>query len=97
EFPKLSPDLQQYLQDRLKELETYRDYKERLAQMRAPAEARSVEELKELEWRQTEAVVLREKWLDDIKALRRAAADVEEWYRQLTQRGNRLLLFADRS
>jgi hypothetical protein len=113
EFPKLAPDLQDYLRERLQELEAYRDYKERLQMVRAPADARSVEELTELErrlrddlappppfqsdWRQTEAVVLRDKWLDDIKALRKSASEVEDWYRQLTQRGNRPLLFADRT
>jgi hypothetical protein len=113
DFPKLSAEQQQYLKSRLAELEVYRDYKDKLLRLRPPAEARSVEELADLErrlredlapppqyqqeWRQTEAVLLRDKWLDDIKALRRAATEVRDWYEQLIQKGNRLLLFADRT
>jgi hypothetical protein len=113
EFPRLSTEQQQYLKDRLAELEAYRDYKDKLLRLRPPAEARSVEDLTEMErqlrtelaapqpyeaeWHQTDAVLLRDKWLDDIKALKRAATEAQEWYQQLAQRGNRLLLFADRT
>ncbi len=113
DFPRLTPEQQQYLKGRLAELTAYRDYKERLSLFRPPAEARSLEELAELErrlredftppdpyrdeWGQTDALLLRQKYLDDIQALRRAATDVSEWYRQVTQRGNKLLLFAERT
>src|SRR5207248_4285323 len=48
------------------------------------------------EWRQTEAALLREKWLDDDKAIRKAATDAEAWYRERIADGNALYLFADR-
>ena len=84
EFAQLRPESQKYVKDRLAELEAYRDYKERLTQVRSPAEARSLEDLTDLErtlrdelplpapyqteWRQTDAAQLRDKWLDDVKA-----------------------------
>jgi hypothetical protein len=113
EFPKLSTEQQQFLKGRLAELEAYRDYKDKLFRVRPPADARSVEDLAEMErqlrteltppqpyqaeWRQTDAVLLHDKWLDDIKALQRAATEIRDWYQQIAQKGNRLLLFADRT
>ncbi len=112
DFVKLASDQQKYVTDRLAELEDYREYKDRLLQARAPADVRSNEELQSVEralrselappekyateWRQTEAAVLRDKRLDDIKALRRAADEVEEFYRALIARASKLLSFADR-
>src|SRR4029079_17520230 len=78
-----------------------------------PADARSDDDLRETErflqsdlalpaeyqteWRQTEAAVLRDRWLDDVKAIRKAVADVEAWYRERITEGNGLLLFTDRT
>ncbi|HEY1379737.1 MAG TPA: hypothetical protein VGF55_23235, partial [Gemmataceae bacterium] len=111
-FAGLPAETQQYVKGRLAELTAYRDYKDQLAQIRPPAEARSLDDLADVEralreeqppaqfrgeWGQTDAAQLRDKWLDDVKALRKAAGEVEDWYRQLTAKGNRLLLFADRT
>src|SRR5439155_21998104 len=113
EFARLPPETQEYVKGRLAELDAYRTYKEQLAQVRSPAEARSLDDLTDIErtlrdelqppttyqaeWRQTDAAQLRDKWLDDVKALRKAANEVEDWYRQLAAKGNRPLLFADRT
>jgi GTPase SAR1 family protein len=107
EFPKIAPHLQSYVRDRLAEITAYRSFKERLLQLRGPADARSEEDLAEferrlresvlvpeafaVEWKQTDAVLLREKWLDDVRALRAAAVLVADWYGQLALRANQLL------
>jgi hypothetical protein len=111
-FAILPADSQEYVKGHLAELESYRAYKEGLTQLRSPAEARSLDDLAEIErslkveqpppafrdeWRQTDAVQIRDKWLDDVKAIRKAAVEVEEWYRRLAEKGNRLLVFADRT
>src|SRR5262245_11203291 len=113
EFAKLPTEEQKYLTGRLKELEQYINYSDRLQRVRPPADARSDEDLRETErllqtdlalpaeyqteWRQTEAAVLRDKWLDDVKAIRKATTDVEAWFRERITEGNGLLLFTDRA
>jgi len=113
EFARLPAEEQKYLTGRLKELEQYINYTDRLQRVRPPADARSDDDLRETErflqsdlalpaeyqteWRQTEAAVLRDKWLDDVKAIRKAVADVEAWYRERITEGNGLLLFTDRT
>jgi hypothetical protein len=113
EFAKLPSEERKYLTGRLKELEQYINFTDRLQRVRPPADARSEDDLRETErllqsdlalpadyqteWRQTEAAVLRDKWLDDIKAIRKATADVEAWYRERIIEGNGLLLFTDRT
>src|SRR5439155_16923366 len=92
DFVNLAPDLQRFLRDRLAEISAYRDYKARLLRQRAPADARSEDDLQEIdqrlrqelplpadyaaEWKQTDSAVIRDKWLEDIVALRGAAAFV---------------------
>jgi hypothetical protein len=113
EFAKLPAEEQKYLTGRLKELEQYINYADRLQRVRPPADARSDDDLRETErllqtelalpaeyqteWRQTEAAVLHDKWLDDIKAIRKSVADVEAWYRERITEGSGLLLFTDRT
>jgi hypothetical protein len=107
EFPNISAELRGFVQGRQAEMTEYRSYKDRLGQLSAPIEARSEEELDECErrlrdkalppepyageWRPTDAVLLRQKWLDDIRSLRAAAVAVADWYRELTTRADRLL------
>lgn len=111
DFAKLPVPLQDYVNDRLQELQDYRAYKEKLQQARAPDSARSERDLDEIkarledelappaqyrtEWAQTEAVLFRKQRLQDIQALRDAAGQVEKWYRGLKQRGDELWSFAD--
>jgi hypothetical protein len=112
DFPKLPEEMRQYVQGRLEELQRYRDYRDRLLALRAPADARDDEELRGIdrqlredlappvdyarEWQQTEAVRLRDKYLEDVPAIRRAVGRADDWYRQLKQDADRLLLFPDR-
>ncbi|HLW68963.1 MAG TPA: hypothetical protein VKS79_26865, partial [Gemmataceae bacterium] len=111
EFDRLSPELRDYVDGRLHELLTYRDYRERLGQMRPLSEIHSDEELAQWEarlrnqlelpaefqqeWPQTDAALLRQKWLDDAAAMRLGVSQLVEWYRDLRVQGERLFLFTD--
>jgi hypothetical protein len=108
DFAKLPSETQAYVNQRQAELQAYQEYKDRFRSARAPAEALGPDELDAIdkrlrdelappkdyrdEWGQTDAVKLRDKWLEDIPALRAAAAEVEDWYRKLRQDGTDLLL-----
>ncbi|HEY8505911.1 MAG TPA: hypothetical protein VIL46_15105 [Gemmataceae bacterium] len=110
EFERLPEGLRRYVEQRLAELEAYRDFRDRLYGLRPPAEVQSLKELEHLEqllrqmevpdeyrgeWGQTLAVQLREKWLKDVELLRDAVHELDEWYRDLIARGNRLLFSTD--
>jgi hypothetical protein len=105
-FGQLPGPEQEFVADRLRELEAYRGYRERLQQVRPVADARSEADLKEIaealtkleppaeyrtEWSQTEAVLDRQQRLQDVKALRTAVDDAEDWYRGLKREGDRVL------
>jgi hypothetical protein len=111
-FSKLPTEQQQYVQDRLQELQDYSTYFEKLQRMqgvRRPADARDEADLRDTEqaldtdlrvpreaWNQTEAARLHQDYLEQISALRRAVDNVTEWYRQRQREGERLATFADR-
>jgi hypothetical protein len=108
EFEKLSPAQQQFVNERLAELEAYEAYRQRLAGVRiAPRTARTDAELAELErrldadlalpsayrdaWKETEVAQLRQRWRADIKALRQAMTQVEDWFNGLSRQAEELL------
>jgi len=108
-FGRLPQEDQDYVTQRLDELEAYRAYKAQLQQVRPVAAAHSEADLKEIEeslaklepppayqkeWSQTDAVLARDQRLKDVAALRRAIDDAEDWYRGLKREGERLLNFA---
>lgn len=107
DFKRLSPELQELVRVRLDELVKYRDFKDQVKQTRHPAQARAEAELDEIEarlgqltppaaWSQTEAALLRSERQDDIKAIRVAAMQVEDWFRNLKKEADGLWAF-DRS
>jgi hypothetical protein len=111
DFDRLPPELRDYVDTRLQELLAYRDYRERLTQLRPLTEIRSDEELAQWEarlrdqlepppeyqqeWRQTDAALLRQKWLDDAAAMRLGVSQLVDWYHELRVQGERLFLFTD--
>jgi GTPase SAR1 family protein len=113
EFGKLTTELRGYVEQRLAELTAYAEYRDRLARIRPPSDARTEDDLatlerqlgKELvppephaaEWKQTDTVLLREKWLEDVTALRTAVTRLAEWYNELRHDADKLMLFTDRS
>jgi hypothetical protein len=108
EFPKVPMQLQRYVRERAAELAAYRPYKERLLQLRGPLDARSEEDLAEFEhrlgeikpvpatyaadWGQTDAALLRKRWLGEIAAVRSSVQSLADWYRDQMTRAERLLL-----
>jgi hypothetical protein len=108
-FEKLPQDQQAYVEGRLQELRDYVAYYEKLQQTRRPTEARTEAEWSDIEqalktdlavprpaWGQTEAARLHQDYQDQITALRRAADNVAEWYRQRQREGEKLWTFAGR-
>jgi hypothetical protein len=110
DFARLPADERRYVEDRLRELQDYRAYKQKLLGLRPPAEAADERDLAQIEatwlaalpdaayrdeWEWTEAAVLRRQQLEDVKALRAAAAELADWYRQLIRRGEELLALGE--
>jgi hypothetical protein len=112
DYSRLPPELQDYVQGRLNELFAYRDFRDQLALVRPPTDLRTHEELNQFErnlsidlslpaeyrteWSQTDAAILREKWLDDAKAIRDAVRRLERWQQDLAAEAQSLLLFEDK-
>jgi hypothetical protein len=109
DFASLPPEQQEYVNNRLAELQAYQTYQDRLQAVRPVRAAHSDADLREIqealeqvqvpppyqkEWEQTEAVQGRQRRLKDVTALRTAVAEVEEWYRTLRLDGEQLLRFA---
>jgi hypothetical protein len=107
-FGELPPDRQEFITQRLQELEAYQAYRRQFQQVRPVPEAQSERDLKQVEealnklqppeayrgeWGQTEAVLERGQRLADVKALREAVNDAEDWFRGLKSEGERLLQF----
>jgi hypothetical protein len=96
-FPHLEPDLRQFVESRLKEIDDYRAYRARLADATAPASARGLPDLEKIcdalkttlapppdyAWEETPAAQLRAKWLADCAAIRAAEKGLTDWYRDL--------------
>jgi GTPase SAR1 family protein len=112
DFDKLSTELKDYVSNRLKELTTYQEYKSRLERERPPSQMRGPEDLNRLEtrlqdslgppneylneWQKTDAELLRQKWLGDIKAIRNGVAEMTEWHGKNTDAAVDLMQFKDR-
>ena len=112
DFDKLPQDLQDYVSGRLRELSAYQEFKSRLERERPPSDMRTPEELNRLEsrlqdalgppaeyqndWTRTDAELLRQKWLADIKAIRNAVAETSEWYGKNADAAINLMQFKDR-
>jgi hypothetical protein len=103
-FGQLPDAKKEYLQGRLKELTAYREYEKKLDQIGDPKEARSEEQLKQIEsklqqlaapeeydWHLTEASRRRDNWLQDIQDLRDAVGRLTKQYEDLIQRGQAVL------
>lgn len=96
-FAALTPDLQGYVEGRLREAEDYQAYRAKLGATTAPADTRTLDDLErvrthlttelalppEYTWGDTEAARLRDKWLADIPLIRAAEAGWNDWYRGL--------------
>jgi hypothetical protein len=108
-FARLPPDRQEYVNDRLKELQEYEAYYRKLREDRPPADARSLAELDRIEeelkttltvpreeWGQTHAARVREERLEDAAALRKAVKTADDWYAGLREEGEPLWTFARR-
>jgi hypothetical protein len=107
QFPKVTPDLQQFVNERVQEMDAYRKFRaevdKEVHQLAAPRNKEDLERIEKRladlsppdeysrEWSQTEAVQLREEKLQDVKALRPAVAEVEGWYRDRVREGKDLL------
>jgi hypothetical protein len=109
DFGRLPQEKQEYVSSRLRELQQYQEYKDKLLRMPPVAGVRSQRELDELEtslthlalpeghrsdWSQTEASLFRAQSLSDLKALRAAVIELEDWYRRLMRRGEEFWTFS---
>lgn len=108
-FSRLSQDKQDYVRTRLRELQDYRVYQEKLAALPRIDQLHSERELAaeetdlmhltlppehQSDWSQTDGALFRAQLLDDLKALRKAVAQAEDWYDSLIRRGQELWTFA---
>jgi hypothetical protein len=105
-FFALPTDLQAFVAGRLREIDDYQAYHEKLAALTAPADARTLDELDrvrarlttdlalpaEYTWGDTEAAKLRDKWLADADLIRAAEAGWYDWYRGLLNQATALTL-----
>jgi hypothetical protein len=112
QFSRLAKEKQDYVQTRLKELQDYRAYEEKLAVLPRIDQLHSEQELAaqenslmrltlptqhQTDWSQTDAALYRAQLLDDLKALRKAVAQTEDSYDSLIRRGQELWSFAGSS
>lgn len=107
-YPNLEPDLREFVESRLKEIEDYEAYRSKLANSPAPASARSLPELAKIRdmllttlaippeyvwgWGETAAAELRRKWLADVDAIESAEKATVERYRGYDKDGTALML-----
>jgi len=105
-FSRLPEELRTFVLGRLREIEDYEAYRTRLAATTAPGDTRSLEELAHVEqtlqndlrlpaeyaWGQTQAAALRQKWLADVVAIRKAEQRYLDRYREFLRRGVVLML-----
>ncbi len=99
-FTSLPADLRSYVDGRLREADAYQAYAAKVNAAPAPADARSLDELARTEsllktdlalpteytWGETEAAVLRDKWLADVAPVRDAERAATDFYRDLIRR-----------
>ncbi len=105
-FFALRDDLKEFIDSRLKEIEDYEQYRNKLAAAIAPSDTRTLEDLAKVEqslhgelslptgytWEETPAGLLREKWLADVRAIREAESSFLDRYRDYVRRGIALTL-----
>ncbi len=106
DFDTLPAELRDWVGDRLAEMHDYDAYYRKLLEAKAPASARGLGELNDLEealkttlavpraeWGETRAARLRRERLDEVAGLRAAARKADDWYAQLRERGEALTTF----
>ena len=107
EFPKLSAGQRRFVRDRRAEIVTYRAWSDRLGSLPNPLDARSLEDLQDIEqrwrgegaipeayaseWAATESGQLHRQRLTEFAALRTAAESWSLWYRDKTKQADLLL------
>jgi hypothetical protein len=105
-FATLPENLREFVVNRLREIDDYQAYRAKLAVATAPGDARTLDDLQGVErrletgelsiptlaWEGTPAGQLREKWLADARAIRRAERTFLERYQDFVRRGTALLL-----
>ena len=103
-FPALPDDLREFVDGRLREIDDYEAYRAKLAATPAPADARTLDDLDraaaaladdlalppDYTWADTEAALLRDKWLADVDLIRAAEGAWFDWYRGLVNQGTTL-------
>src|SRR4029078_11771180 len=104
-FSALPDDLRGFVNDHLEEIEQYRTYRGKLMASLAPGDTRTLEDLNKVEqaldsgelalhtiaWEATSAGRLREKWLADARAIRKAEQQFLERYQDYSRRATALL------
>ena len=98
----LRDDLKEFIDSRLKEIDDYKRYRDKLNAATSPGDTRTLDELAEVEktlrgdlalpanysWEETPVALLRQKWLDDASAIRKAEKTFQDYYRDLIRQGN---------
>lgn len=105
-FATLSAEKQDYVADRLKEMQAYRTFEEQVDAIPDPIEARDDNQLQSIkervnalappeqyqrDWLQTDASTRLAERKEDVDALTRAAADTRQAYQKLIQEGTQVL------
>jgi hypothetical protein len=102
----LSDDLKEFIDSRLKEIEDYKGYRNKVNAATCPGDTRTLEELAKVErmlrgelalprgysWEETPPALLRDKWLTDVQAIREAENSFQDYYRSFIRRGIALTL-----
>jgi len=100
-FSTVPDDLRRFVLARIKEIEDYEAFRERLLTFQAPEDTRTLDDLKRVEealngelslpvqyaWGNTSSAELRRKWLTDATAIRKAESEFLEKYRDYIRRG----------
>jgi hypothetical protein len=102
----LRDDLKEFIDSRLREIDDYKRYRDKLNSTTCPGDTRTLEELAGVEqtlrgelavpaiysWEDTPVAALREKWLADVLAIRKAENAFLEYYRNFIRVGTALTL-----
>jgi hypothetical protein len=107
-FFTLPNDEQEWVDNNIREINTYLKYLQELQTETPPAQMDSASALDELEkrlntqlglpkpeWQNTEADELRRDLLHDIEALRKGTAELARWYRDAASKADQLFYFRD--
>jgi len=100
-FGAVPDDLRRFVLGRVKEIEDYEAFRERLLTFQAPDDTRTLEDLAKVEqalngelalpsryaWGKTSSAELRRKWLADAAAIRKVESEFLEKYRDYIRRG----------